>query len=216
MSNRFIPEYDENGNVINPAFFQDGAAVFAEEINGGLDRDNYPQANFSRAELNYVADAVFTSVHVLGSDTNYVPDIQNTGRQGGDGNDASGIAYSQWTSKQDAHVDVQWGCTWSWSGGWSITGNGSARPDTETYVDTVTFIGSIDGTTIFTLGPFEDALEEESTYGVGSIQLPQGTHTFRVQCVVQRIVTQTGQPWGPVLSTLTVGPRCGVVMEFQR
>lgn len=217
MSNRYVPDYDENGNVINPEFWVNGTATFADEINGGLDRDNFPEANFSAAELNSATDSVFTTPHILASDTDYLPDSNNTGRQGGLGNDANGNAYVTWEALQEAHVDIQWGCTWSWSGAqWSIDSNGSAKPDTETYVNTVTFIGTVDGEVVFTLGPFEDAMKEESTYGCGSIQLQQGQHTFSVWCVVQRIVTQTGASYGPSTNDLTVGPRCGVVMEFQR
>lgn len=217
MSLRFIPEYDEDGNVINPEFFVSGTATFAEEINGGLDRDNYPQANFSESELDMSPDSVFTTAHPLATDTDYTPDLNNTGRQGGTAIGASGIGYLQWTSVQEAHVDVQFGLTWTWGGAtWSLTDNGAARPDTETYVNVVTFIGTVDGQVVFTLGPFEDALKEESTYGCGSIQLDQGTHTFSVWCVVQRIVCQTGAAYDISSNALTIGPRCGVVMEFQR
>ena len=75
---------------------------------------------------------------------------------------------------------------------------------------------SIDGVILAFAGPFEDGEQYASTYMVGSIQLPAGTHTFKVECEVVRRIAQTGQVDGICTNTVSFGSRACTILERAR
>jgi len=225
MGIKHIPEYDENDDVIDPSFFEKNASDFASEINGNLDRDNFPAATLAVGEIDRSTDAVFTTLHSIGltSDDDYACDIQNTGVQGGTTAGATGIGLETWTALQDAHYDFHWSVGWSWDGAtYSITNNSAdlvlpdERDEYRNQIDTILFIGSIDGVVVFTIGPLDDGLDRQSAAGCGSIQLPAGYHEAKVEAIVVRRSPQSGLTYGRCTNTPTITSRCGCVVEQSR
>lgn len=194
MSLQYTPLYDENGDVIDPAFWVQGAATFAGVINGGLDRDNLPANTIVAAE---VTSNAFTFIEAFNTDDSFAPDMENTGWQNGTGTTTgtNNLGILEWTAEQDAHYDIYWSGTWAWNGSYSWVEVGARLNQTDTF-DTVMLRITVDGVPICTAGPFEDGMDYGSTYMCGSIQLPAGQHTLKVECKVVRLIAQSGQESG--------------------
>lgn len=218
MSNRYLPLFDENGDVINPAFFTEGMGDMAGEINGGLDRDNFAQADIVLAEVDDSVGAVFATLgDSYATDTSYVPDQQITTWQGGTANDASGLGYAQWTAEQDAHYDIMWNGTWSWGGAYSWSGFGTGV-DTVNDVDALRVRITVDGVEVAVSALFEDGAEFFACYLCGSIQLPAGTHTLRIECEIANryIQVATESVHEPCENQPTFGSRTFTILQRTR
>jgi hypothetical protein len=209
MGQRYAELYDENGGVIDPAFFTQDMADFAGELDGGLDRDNFAANDIVSGDVNTSGGRVF---NLMGTDyfyntqTTYAPDKNITSWQGGTGNDASGVGYLQFTSLQDGHFDIHWSGYWFWDGAYSWVTAG-ARPDTTDTFDTLRLRVTVDGIPVCIAGPFEDGLQYGATYMCGAIQLPAGTHTVRVECEVVRRIAQSGELDGVCTNTVHIDER---------
>lgn len=220
MGQRYVQEYDENGNAIDPAFWLENNNTYAGEFNGGLDRDNLPQATIVAAE---VTGNPFNTVRSGATTSNYTPDMTRTDWQGGEGTGTAGIDNAEWTAATDAHYDIYWSGRWSWNGAYSNTSAGAAgdRPtDADpqvNVVDTMTLRMTVDGTTVAVAGPFEDAADNWATFMCGSIQLPAGAHTFRVECLAARQQAQNeGAIDGACVNDVTFADRCRVILQRSR
>jgi hypothetical protein len=211
MGQKYRQGYDENGGVIYPAFFVDGMGDLAGEFNGGLDRDNFAQADIQYSDLDSGTNSVFLYLDDEKSDTDFIVNSAITEWQGGTGNNADGIAIINWTAPQDAHYDVHVSVSWVVSGSYSWVTAGT-RPDRTDTFDTILLRVSIDGIALAFAGPFEDGDNPWSTYLCGSIQLPAGTHSLQVECQVVRRIAQDGQVDGPCTNTFTIQSRSVVVM----
>lgn len=218
MSQRYTQGYDENKNVVNPDFFEEGMHTHAGEWNGGLDRDNFPQANLLRSEVDTQGGTVrvFTDYRQsYASDNTYTPDMATTQWQGGTDNDLAGIFYRSWTSLQDEHVDIHANLSWSWSGSYSHVGFGVRPTHTDTF-DTVMYQIVVDGIVLATAGPFEDGAVNWSAYLCCSAQLAAGEHTIRMECLVVRRVAQSGALDGRCTNTLSIESRSLIVVRSFR
>jgi hypothetical protein len=211
MGLKFHQGCDENGNVINPEFFTEGMADLGGEFNSRLDRDNFAKADIVDDDLDGGVPSVFLFLSSEKSDTSFSPDMTLTDWQGGDGDDANGIADITWTAPQDAHYDVHVSIGWTWNGSWSWTTSGT-RPDRTDIYDTIMVRINIDGNTLAIAGPFEDGNIQWATYLCGSIQLPQGYHELKIECQVVRRIAQNGQEDGPCTNDVTINSRAVVVM----
>lgn len=204
---RYLPIYDENGNVLNPAVYVRGMATMAGEVNGGLDQDNFAVGAVGSADLTAHPFNLSLGDTYIASETAYSPDSNITGWQGGTGNNASGIGTVTWTTEQECHYDVHLSLSWSWSGVYSWVPPGLARPDRTDTFDTIQIRVTIDGATVCLLGPFEDGPVEMSAYGCGAVVLPGGTHTMRVEVYPVRMIAQDMQEDGPCTNTVTFDHR---------
>ena len=223
MAQEYRQNWDETGNVIDPSMWLEDNNVLAGEFNGGLDRDNIANNSIVAGDLPTAA------IHVIrgggasnNSNTGYTPDRKLTDWQGGAGTGASGINLLTWTSGQDAHYDIHSSVYWSWNGAFSRVSAGTAanrptdaNPWTDTY-DTVMFRITVNGVIVATAGPFDDGMEYDSVYMVGAIQLPAGTHTARVECLICRRIFQSGEVDGICTNTLTVNARAFAMLERRR
>lgn len=222
MGQRYVQEYDENANVIDPTFWLENHNTYAGEFNGGLDRDNLPQATIAAAEVN---GRPFTVVHGDGTATGFSPDQTNTDWQGGAGTGASGIDAYTWTAAQDAHYDAHVSVAWTWGGGavpsWVQTGTAGDRPTATApqvdIVDTISFRLTVDGVVLAVAGPFDDTASEWATYLIGSIQLPAGTHTLKLECATfRRKWQESGPAEGPCTYAVTINDRTRTLLERRR
>jgi hypothetical protein len=203
--------YDENGNVINPAFFTDGMSDLAGAFNSSLDRDNFAQNDIILADIDGDVGDAFLFLSSQKTDTSFSPNMEATEWQGGEGNDASGINYITWTATQDSHYEFHFSVSWSWNGSYSWVSAGT-RPDRTDTFDTIMLRASIDGVTLSVAGPFEDGDVRWSTYMVGATQLPAGPHTFKIECQVVRRVAQSLQVDSACLNDCTINSRACVIM----
>jgi hypothetical protein len=209
---RYQLQYDENGDVIAPAFFVESAAVYAGEINNGIDRDNLPPNTIAVTEIGA---NVFTEIGDLSfnSDDAFALDSSTTTWQGGNGNGASGIAYASFTLPQDAIVSVYFSVSWFWNGAFSWNnGTNPAARDNEDIFDTVQFHITMDGEQGCLMGPFDDAPDYDGTFGVATFVVPQGAHVLRVEGLVVRRIAQSGLTDTICTNTCTVLTRnlCGI------
>lgn len=209
MALRYAPTYDENGDVINPAMFVEGMAVFAGEFNSGLDRDNLPPDSLVDGNI---LDESFTEVFGGNTDDPFALDNTTTAWQGGEGNDTAGIGNFPFTLEQDAHVIVYWSGSWSWDGTYSWVPAGTARVDHTDTFDTIRIRGTIDGREVFMLGPFEDGAVKCATFGTGSIQLQAGSYTLRIQAESVRRIAQNDQADGQTTNTCTFDERSTTIV----
>lgn len=230
MGQEYRIEYDETGDVIDPAFWIDNNNVFAGEFNGYLDRDNLPSATIAAAEVIALSfNNVNHGTNTGTTDTVWVPDRTNTDWQGGEGNAATGIWNHAWTATQDAHYDVHWSGAWDWGSylvAYSMVEVVGDVTDAALYpgtrlvttntVDTIQLRMSVDGVVIATAGPFEDGQLQWATYMVGAIQLPAGAHTLKVECAMFRRTWQTGAADGICTCGVTFRSRSGSILERDR
>lgn len=207
MALRYTPLYDENGNVIAPEFFLEGASVYAGEINSGIDRDNMPPNTIASGDIS--SGDVFTTVADLSVNTNdnWSADSSSTTWQGPNGNGTAGLGYRAFTLAQPAHIQVFWSGMWTWNGSWSRSSTVAGRPDHEDTYDTIRIRATIDGVEVFVLGPFEDAMVGGSAFGTGSIQVQAGPHVLLMQVECVRRTVQTGLTDGPCVNTVTFDDR---------
>ena len=224
MGQRYTPSFDENADVICPDFYLDGMGDFGGELNGGVDRDNLPQSTIARTECDTSLGRVFNQTGAsFNTDTNFSPTMTITEWQGGilgapAGSASLGLFTSTWTALQDAHYDIHASLTWFWDGsyiGGSVVSTGS-RPDTVTTFDTLMLRITVDGIEIAVGGPWDDGDVYWSTYLLGSIQLPAGVHTLKVECMVVRRECQTGLTSGKCINTVVFNSRALVVLERDR
>ncbi len=221
MGLTYRQQYDENGNVLDPSFWVEDNNELAGTFNGNLDRDNFASGDIAATEVVYQA---FNQLHSSATDTSFAPVMATTDWQGGEGTAAAGIDSLTWTSTQDAHFDVHWSGTWSWNGAASNNDQQGAAAASRTVssivydeFDTIEFRVSIDGSVVAVAGPFDDNADFLSTSLVGSIQLPAGVHTLRVEA---RMFRRTFPPLssaenGSALCTNTVSidSRATAVLE---
>ena len=203
--------YDENGNVLYPAFFVDSMSDLAGEFNSNLTRDNFAQADIIRADVGTALGVIFLDLNSKKTDTPYLPDMAVTDWQGGAANDANGIIRIEWTAPQDAHYDIHLNLAWVWNGSYSWTSAGT-RPDRKDTFDTIMFRLSVDGTAVAFAGPFEDGDVRWATYMCGAVQLPAGSHVLMVECEVVRRIAQDGQLDGVCTNDVTINSRACVAM----
>lgn len=205
---RYIPVYDENDDAIDPTFFLQAAGDFAGEISGGLDRDNLPANTIASSEIDATVGNVFNDVQAFSTEDAYAPEMTVTGWQGGAGTTTgtTNLGILSWTATQDGHYDIHWSGEWSWNGAYSWVTAG-ARPDRTDTFDTMRIRVVVDGDPVCMAGPFEDGMIYGSTYMIGSIQLPAGPHTLRVQCEVARRIAQDGELDGQCTNTITFADR---------
>lgn len=212
MALRYAPVYDENGDVIDPAFFLENDAEFVSEWNGLLDRDNFAQADIVADDVDTSPSEVFIFMTSEKSDTAWSPTQTVTEWQGGEGNDADGIVLLDWTATQDAHYEVHFSASWAWTGAYSWVWNNLARPDRLDTFDTIMFRITMDGIPIAFAGPFEDGDIIWSTYMCGAIQCAAGVHTLKVECEIVRRISQNGQLDGPCTNPVEIQSRACVVL----
>ena len=216
MANEYRQNWDENGNILDPSMWLEDNNRLAGEVNGGLDRDNFPANTIVSTEMS---GGDFVEVQMDSTNTAYSPDRTSTDWQGGSAAGATGLAMEEWVGEEDEHVDVHFNATWSWNGSTSIyeagsTGNRPTQTDpNEQYYDTVELRLVVDGNVVATLGPFDDGAEYAATYGVASIQLPSGNHKATAECRCARRSIQSGSLRGVCTNTITFTARSLVVLE---
>lgn len=217
MAQQYRLNWQETGDALAPDFFVDDASTFAGEINGGLDRDNFAPADIVSAELDASGSSrVFNATRGNNTATPWAAARGTTSWQNGDPSASTGgnnLGISTWTSTQDSQYDVHWSGEWSWNGSYSWVAAGTRPTQTDTF-DTVQIRVTIDGLLVGCVaGPFEDGDQKWSTYIVGGIQLPAGTHTALVECRAVRIIAQNGQEDGICTNTCTFGERALTILE---
>lgn len=205
MALTVTPMYDENGNVIDPSFYVEGMATHAGQFNNGIDRDNMPPETITSADVDGEEFTLISDISQE-SETQFALDSQATVWQGGNGTDASGIHSIAFTLPQSAHVTIYWSGEWEWNGNYSWVPDGSRPNHTDTF-DTIQIRATINGDVLFVLGPFEDGMTYGAAFGVGTIQLPAGAYTLRVEALPQRMIAQTMLADGPCTNTCTFNDR---------
>lgn len=180
MGQRYRVGYQEGGDIIDPSFFVQDNNEYAGEVNGGMDRDNFPASTIAQIEI---VDEAFTSITVYGSSTSYAPDISTASWQGGSGNNADGIFYITTEECQvDCVIDVHVSLVWTWSGA-GVASYNAAEP---WEADAIEFRLLIDGIEVCRAGPFEDVHDYYSTFLMGELVVTAGFRTIAVECLPAR------------------------------
>lgn len=217
MSLVYTPLYDENGNIIDPTVFTQGAGVFAGVLNSEMDRDNLPINTIDAGELSGDIFTMSPANLAFNTEDDWLPDMDVTGWQNGTGTTtgSTNLGILSWTAEQDAHYDVHWSGSWFWDGAYSWATAGS-RPDRTDTFDTIRLRITIDGINIGMAGPFEDGADYASTYMIGAIQLPAGAHTLKIECQVVRRIAQNGEEDGICTNNVTFTDRTVMVIGRMR
>jgi hypothetical protein len=214
MGSSYRQSWDEDGNVIDPAFFVEDMNALAGEFNGNTDRDNYAAADIAAGEVAY---QTFNHVPQVATDTPFSPDMATT--------DWQTIDTLTWTATQDAHYDGHWSGEWFWNGSASYTNvvDTTARTNPSlnyTDIDTIELRVCIDGTPISVAGPFDDNAQYLAAAMVGAAQLPAGVHIATLEARMFRRTWQTGasaQMTAAVCTNaVTIGSRTLMFLERDR
>lgn len=176
MSLRYRQEYSEAGDVLDPQVPNANQNELISEFNGGLDRDNLPNAVFAETQI---VNNAFTRISSAPATTPFSPNAALRSWQAIDNNVLT------LTLPQDCLLICEWGGTWTWSGTYT-TGDYIAE-------DAVAFRITVDGIDVCVSQYFGASLPQHSTHIIGATPVSAGTHTVQVEAFFARVKHQNLQ-----------------------
>jgi len=108
MAFKYRVEVFEDGDVIEPDHWNRNQAVFADEFNGRLDRDNIPEQALDEQHIKANAcsqvggDRRVTQLSLTNEDSRWVD---------GTGSDINSVTFD---APSSGVLEVEWGGTWNW------------------------------------------------------------------------------------------------------
>jgi hypothetical protein len=182
---RYRREFFEDGDIVSPVDWNINMAEYANELNGYLDRDNFPAAAFS---LSHILPETFNKFNRNSHADVFTVNTNTTGWQDNDGTTDLGLISLD--CSVDSLVECAFSCWWEWAG--------HTLPGDVTDNDVIQFRIVVDGEEVAVSGFQSNLWKKRSVFIGGPLFISAGLHTAKAQCRVGRIT--------PV-STATVGPK---------
>lgn len=175
MALRWNQTFPESGDVLNPSDWNLTHVEYAHEMNGYLDRDNFPVGVLNetrivaRAGSDLLSDPQTTSL-TTGSNN---PDWQ-------DGDGTNYVGRVTFTAEEDCLLDCDFGGTWNWDTSGHPAGY-SILAATYSIVNAIRFRIVVDGYTVAESGFDEEGRDRHHTWITGCIPIQAGQHEVKVQ-----------------------------------